>query len=179
MEHPLRETVCAGPLALTCRWEDGGLAGLTLGWSEACGPDPHPGPQPSTRMSPGGRALARALAAYVEEGRTDWPDPDTVLGIDLSGHTAFSRDVLEALRREVGPGERVTYGQLARMAGRPGAARAVGRVMAANRWPLLIPCHRVVGAGGGLTGFSGAGLPMKRYLLELEAKAGAASSHCM
>ncbi|MBF0512986.1 MAG: MGMT family protein, partial [Desulfovibrionaceae bacterium] len=52
-------------------------------------------------------------------------------------------------------------------AGRPGAARAVGRVMAANPFPLVLPCHRVVGAGMKLTGF-GPGLPMKKMLLELE-----------
>ncbi len=59
------------------------------------------------------------------------------------------------------------YGWLAARAGAPRSARAVGRVMAGNRFPLLYPCHRVIGADGKLVGF-GPGLPMKTYLLERE-----------
>jgi methylated-DNA-[protein]-cysteine S-methyltransferase len=65
------------------------------------------------------------------------------------------------------PGAVITYSELAARAGRPGAARAVGQVMATNRFPLLIPCHRVVGAGLRLHGYGG-GLGMKAWLLGAE-----------
>ncbi len=65
------------------------------------------------------------------------------------------------------PGETVTYAEVARCVGRPGAARAVGAAMARNPFPPLIPCYRVVGADGSLRGYAG-GLALKRRLLELE-----------
>lgn len=81
--------------------------------------------------------------------------------------TAFQQRVWEQLRR-IPYGETRTYGQIAVLAGSPKGARAAG--MACNRNPILIviPCHRVIGANGSLTGF-GAGLPMKEMLLALEA----------
>lgn len=66
-------------------------------------------------------------------------------------------------------GEVVSYGELARRLDMPGAARAVGGALRRNPTPLLVPCHRVVGAGGGLTGFA-AGPQVKRWLLEFERK---------
>lgn len=88
--------------------------------------------------------------------------------VDLGSVTAtFRRRVLETLRRDVGYGETVSYGELAVMAGRPGAARAVGSTMATNPVPLLVPCHRVLAAGGAIGGY-GAGLGTKRALLALE-----------
>ena len=77
----------------------------------------------------------------------------------------FQRVVVERLV-QVPRGRVVTYGELARMAGRPTAARAVGRVMSSNPCPILVPCHRVVAAGG-LGGY-GPGLDWKRALLRLE-----------
>jgi methylated-DNA-[protein]-cysteine S-methyltransferase len=64
-------------------------------------------------------------------------------------------------------GSTTTYGTLARQAGRPSAARAVGTVMNRNPVPIVLPCHRVVGANGALTGYAG-GLEVKRRLLQLE-----------
>ena len=64
-------------------------------------------------------------------------------------------------------GETTTYGELARHVGHPRAARAVGTVMNRNRIPIVLPCHRVVGSTGELTGYAG-GLDVKRALLELE-----------
>ena len=82
--------------------------------------------------------------------------------------TPFARDVLAALQ-QVPAGATVSYGELAARAGHPGAARAVGRVMAGNPLPLVVPCHRVVGANGALTGYSGAaGVATKKWLLEFE-----------
>lgn len=93
-------------------------------------------------------------------------DP-SALPIDLDGHTPFTRRVLEALRR-THPGEVLTYGHLAGLAGSPGAARAVGQVMARNPLPILIPCHRVV-ASNGPGGFSLFGsLATKERLMALE-----------
>ena len=90
------------------------------------------------------------------------------LPVDLSDVTPFTRTVLEVLR-QVRSGQTVSYGQLAVSAGRPGAARAVGRAMASNPLPIIIPCHRVIGAGGALTGYSGgAGLVTKQWLLQFE-----------
>ena len=69
---------------------------------------------------------------------------------------------------EIPFGETVSYGELARALGRPGAARAVGLANARNPIAVIVPCHRVIGAGGGLTGYGG-GLERKRLLLDLEA----------
>jgi O-6-methylguanine DNA methyltransferase len=87
------------------------------------------------------------------------------LDLDLQA-TGFSRSVLDELAR-VPYGELETYGALAAAAGYPGAARAVGGVMNRNPIAIVLPCHRIVGADGSLTGFGG-GLELKRTLLELE-----------
>jgi methylated-DNA-[protein]-cysteine S-methyltransferase len=78
----------------------------------------------------------------------------------------FARDVLRATGR-VGFGRTATYGQIAAKIGRPNAPRAVGRALGSNPIPIVIPCHRIIGASGGLTGYGG-GLPRKRTLLTLE-----------
>lgn len=95
-------------------------------------------------------------------------DPLDDLRLDLTAVTPFARRVYEALR-EVGPGQVVSYGQLALLVGSPGAARAVGRAMATNPVSLIVPCHRVIAASGGLTGFSAhGGVDTKARLLALE-----------
>jgi methylated-DNA-[protein]-cysteine S-methyltransferase len=78
----------------------------------------------------------------------------------------FARDVLRATGR-VGFGRTATYGQIAARIGRPAASRAVGRALGSNPIPIVIPCHRIIGATGALTGYGG-GLPRKRTLLTLE-----------
>ncbi|QDT18140.1 Methylated-DNA--protein-cysteine methyltransferase, constitutive [Alienimonas californiensis] len=86
--------------------------------------------------------------------------------------TPFARRVVAELRR-VPRGETVSYAELAARAGSPRGARAVGGVMRSNRTPLLVPCHRVVGAGGRLGGFSApTGIELKKRLLALEAAPG-------
>lgn len=80
--------------------------------------------------------------------------------------TAFQKQVWGALQR-IPFGQTQSYGQLAAALGRPGAARAVGRANATNPLCLLVPCHRVIGADGSLTGFA-FGEALKRRLLELE-----------
>src|ERR1700739_4260874 len=80
--------------------------------------------------------------------------------------TDFQRRVWSALR-DIPAGATVSYGQLAATIGRPAAVRAVGAANGANPIPIIVPCHRVIGADASLTGFGG-GLPLKKRLLELE-----------
>ncbi|TLZ55767.1 MAG: methylated-DNA--[protein]-cysteine S-methyltransferase [Methanobacteriota archaeon] len=86
--------------------------------------------------------------------------------VDLTGYTDFQRRVYEETRA-IPPGEVRTYGEIARAIGKPGASRAVGNALGRNPACIVIPCHRVVGANGGLGGFTG-GLRWKRALLRLE-----------
>lgn len=88
------------------------------------------------------------------------------LPLDLSQGTAFQQRVWAACA-QIPYGETVSYRELARRAGLPGRARGVGQAMARNPLPLVVPCHRVVGADGRLVGFGG-GLALKRRLLALE-----------
>ena len=91
--------------------------------------------------------------------------------IRLPEMTPFRRQIVEATRG-IGYGQTLSYGELALQAGHPGAARAVGTVMSSNRFPILIPCHRVLAAGGKLGGYtSPAGTKLKERLLEMEARA--------
>ncbi len=86
----------------------------------------------------------------------------------LEGLSEFQQNILRACR-SIAYGSTVSYGELASRAGHSGAARAVGSVMARNRHPLIIPCHRVVAAGNRLGGFSScSGTELKRAMLELE-----------
>ena len=90
--------------------------------------------------------------------------------ISLDSKTEFARAILTALRK-VKPGRTVSYGELAKMAGRDSASRAVGTVMANNDLPLIIPCHRVLRSDGKIGGFSAAGgILTKQRMLDLEAK---------
>ncbi len=108
--------------------------------------------------------LGRAVALLAEYFAGRNPDLSS-LPLDLAG-TPFQRQVWEELRK-VPPGRTLTYGELARRLGKPGAARAVGQALRANPLPLFIPCHRVTAAGGRLGGYS-AGPERKRWLLALE-----------
>jgi methylated-DNA-[protein]-cysteine S-methyltransferase len=104
--------------------------------------------------------VRRELAEYFEGRRRDFDLP-----LDLRV-APFHEAVLHELAR-VPYGQVDTYGHLAALVGRPKAARAVGTVMNRNPIPIVLPCHRIVGANGSLTGYAG-GLLTKRRLLELE-----------
>jgi len=105
----------------------------------------------------------RELEEYAAGTRERFEVP-----FELEG-THFQCEVWRALF-EIPFGQVRTYGEVARALGRPGAARAVGAAAGRNPLPVIIPCHRLVGSGGSLTGFS-AGIDVKRKLLELEGAA--------
>jgi methylated-DNA-[protein]-cysteine S-methyltransferase len=119
-----------------------------------------PPPPPESRVDPA--ALADRFSAFFAGEDVDFGN----VPIDLEWATPFQRAVADALRT-VARGTVVSYGELAALAGRPGAARAAGSFCAHNRFMLIVPCHRVVGAAG-LGGYGSAGLDTKRRLLALE-----------
>ena len=102
------------------------------------------------------------LAEYFEGRRRAFDLPLAPSGTD------FQRRVWRALAA-IPYGTTISYGELARRVGNPRAARAVGLANGANPLPIVVPCHRVIGANGSLTGFGG-GLPIKRALLALETR---------
>ena len=105
--------------------------------------------------------IAAAIRAYFD-GDIRAVD---ALAVD-GGGTDFQRTAWDALRR-IPPGEVRTYGQMAALLGRPNAARAIGSANALNPISLVVPCHRLVGSTGALTGYGG-GIERKRWLLEHE-----------
>jgi methylated-DNA-[protein]-cysteine S-methyltransferase len=104
--------------------------------------------------------VRRQLSEYFAGERRDFDVPLAMAG------TPFQRSVWGALR-EIRYGETTSYGELARRLGRPSATRAVGLANGRNPIAVIVPCHRVVGSDGSLTGYGG-GLERKRLLLELE-----------
>jgi O-6-methylguanine DNA methyltransferase len=122
----------------------------------------HELPRPRKPDGSDSHPLAWRLQRYFGGERIDFVDVE----LDLSWATPFQRAVAEALR-EIPYGESVTYGELAALAGHPNAQRAAGTFCARNRFPLIVPCHRVVAAGG-LGSFGSLGTEYKRRLLALE-----------
>ena len=106
--------------------------------------------------------LPNRLQRYFNGDMVLFPDR-----IDLSGATTFHRAVWDATL-SIPYGETRTYAWVAQQIGKPRALRAVGRALARNPFPIIVPCHRVVSSNGDLGGFSG-GLALKKRLLELEA----------
>jgi len=104
----------------------------------------------------------RQLQAYFRGERKDFQLPLALVG------TAFQLRVWQRLR-EIPYGETISYGQLAREIGQPQASRAVGLANGSNPIPIIIPCHRVIGSNGKLTGYGG-GLPIKEKLLAFESR---------
>jgi methylated-DNA-[protein]-cysteine S-methyltransferase len=104
--------------------------------------------------------VERQLAEYFAGERTSFELPTAVTG------SAFQRRVW-GLLHEIPYGQTTTYGEIARELGGPTLARKVGNAVGHNPLSVIVPCHRVVGAGGELTGYAG-GLERKRFLLELE-----------
>ncbi|MBW2059976.1 MAG: methylated-DNA--[protein]-cysteine S-methyltransferase [Deltaproteobacteria bacterium] len=115
---------------------------------------------PESRLLPSVVDAASQIQEYLEGKRKIFD-----LALDVRG-TDFQKETWQALR-EIPYGRTMTYGEVARSIGRLKAARAVGRACGANPIGVVIPCHRVLGSGGQLTGFGG-GLDWKRWLLDLE-----------
>jgi len=116
--------------------------------------------EPPAAIAAAVAALVRLLSGQAEDLRH--------VEIDLAGLPDFQRDVLE-LTRAIPAGETRTYGEIAASLGSPGAARAVGRALGANPIPIVIPCHRVLAAGGRSGGFSApGGASTKLRILEIE-----------
>lgn len=110
--------------------------------------------------------LRQMFEAYAEGEIIDF----SRVKIILPPMTDFRLKIVMATRR-IGYGQTVTYGELARRAGHPGAARAVGTVMSTNRFPILIPCHRVLASGGKIGGYTApAGIELKQRMLQMEAR---------
>ncbi len=107
-------------------------------------------------------ALNTALERYFAGVRETFD----AIPIDFEGATVFRRAVWEGARR-VPWGETTSYGGLAKLIGRPKAARAVGQALGANPVPIIVPCHRFIAGDGSIGGF-GAGLDWKRELLRVE-----------
>ena len=114
--------------------------------------------------TPPSDSLGGQLQAFAAGSRVDFSHVE----VDLRDRTTLHRRVIECCRR-IPIGQTLTYGKLAARVGAPRAARAVGNIMAANRVPLIVPCHRVVAASGSNGGYScGEGVRTKLRLLEME-----------
>jgi len=112
-------------------------------------------------IAPAPAEMKKELLEYAQGKRRVFDLP-----LDWSLIKPFQRAVL-TVANKIPFGETRTYGWVAHQIGKPHAARAVGRALATNPIPLILPCHRVVGSNGSLTGYGG-GLPLKKKLLEME-----------
>lgn len=127
----------------------------------------HPKARPVVDLPP---AIAHAVAGIRALLGGEARDLSDIV-LDERGIPEFRRQV-HALTRAIPPGQTRTYGEIALALGQPGAARAVGRAEGDNPFPPIVPCHRVMGAGGEPTGFSApGGVETKRRLLLIEARA--------
>ncbi|QHE87349.1 methylated-DNA--[protein]-cysteine S-methyltransferase [Hydrogenophaga sp. BPS33] len=149
-QGPLGAMVLAAtPRGLSGVWFDGQRHGPdTSGW----------------RRDPAHPVLLQAieqLAQYFDGRRTQFELP-----LDLQGGTPFQQQVWQALLR-IAPGDTTSYGSLSAAIGKPAAVRALGAAVGRNPMSIVVPCHRVLGANGSLTGYAG-GLERKTALLSLE-----------
>ncbi len=151
-------------------WSDGRLLRLTFGHPSAASATASIEVDLNLSVSPADQIpawiveLAGRLQSYAAGHAERFDD----VPLDLSYLSNFQARVVRVCRK-IGRGRVRSYGELAAAAGSPGASRAVGSTMARNRFPIIIPCHRVVAAGGAIGGFSARdGINLKRRMLELE-----------
>ncbi|MEU9267043.1 methylated-DNA--[protein]-cysteine S-methyltransferase [Streptomyces sp. NPDC048251] len=143
-----------GPLTLVA--DDGVLCGLYMTEQRHRPPEENFGPRDDTLFGDAEEQLEAYFAGELKE-----------FSLELRLHgTPFQRSVWDGLRK-IPYGETRTYGELAEALGNPTASRAVGLANGRNPIGIIVPCHRVIGAGGGLTGYGG-GLDRKRRLLDFE-----------
>lgn len=122
-------------------------------------PDAVEGPPP-----PSARTAVDGIVALLDGARHDLAS----IPLDLSGVPEFHRRAYE-VARAIPPGKTVTYGEIAHRLGMPGSAQAVGQAMGQNPFPIIVPCHRVLAAGGKDGGFSAhGGVATKRRMLVIE-----------
>jgi methylated-DNA-[protein]-cysteine S-methyltransferase len=145
----------SGGFRVAVQWEKGKARKIILNPQTNLEDNPSPPPQV--------KRFFKDLKDYLAGKEVHFALP-----IDWGVLSSFARKVSRELAK-TRCGDVLSYAELAGRVGNPGAARSVGRVMAGNPFPLVIPCHRVTGADGSLTGFS-AGLELKASLLELEQK---------
>jgi methylated-DNA-[protein]-cysteine S-methyltransferase len=119
--------------------------------------------------SPAVQAAIDAVVALTSGAAAERTGADlAAITLDLEELPDFDREVY-AVARTIAPGETLTYGEIAARIGEPGAAREVGQALGRNRIPIIVPCHRVVAAGGKTGGFSATGgVDTKLRLLEIE-----------
>lgn len=135
-----------------------GLCGL---WFEGQRHQPDPSDWPAASQHPLLQQARQQLQDYFAGRRTVFD-----VALDMQGGTAFQQAVWQALLK-IPSGSYSSYGALAARIGQPAAARAVGAAVGRNPLSIFVPCHRVLGAGGTLTGYAG-GLARKQALLQLE-----------
>ena len=150
-----------GTLVLAGDAEGGRLTGLRLIWLPGGSGTFRPGPDWVKDAKPFGEVI-RQLRDYFSGRRAEFDLPLTPEG------TPFQQEVWRAVAA-IPYGETRSYGDIARQIGRADAVRAVGAANGQNPLPIVIPCHRVVGSDGRLTGYGG-GLPLKKRLLALESR---------
>lgn len=156
---PLVKARWPGPLgAMIVAATGKGVAGV---WFEGQRHMPDPSAWPDEPQHPHIRAAVTQLAQYFEGKRAAFDLP-----LDLAAGTPFQQSVWRALLA-IPHGATTNYGALSTGLGAPGAARAVGAAVGRNPVSIVVPCHRVLGSGGALTGYAG-GLERKTALLKLE-----------
>lgn len=152
-----RVLLAASDVGLAGLWFEGQRHGPLAAWSDLEEPPGRPDPS----RHPVVQAADRQLQDYFAGRRQGFDLP-----LDLRHGTPFQRQVWQALH-EIPTGRTASYAELAQRIGAPQAARAVGAAVGRNPISIIVPCHRVLGAGGALTGYAG-GLDRKRALLVLE-----------
>lgn len=150
-------------------WNDQGLVGAQLpdaapGASWARLRRRHPEAVEADPPPPEHQRTVERILDLLNGGRDDLID----VVLDYAVVSDFNRRVYE-VARAVPPGETITYGEIAKAVGEPGAARVIGKAMGDNPWPIIVPCHRVLGADGKPGGFSSpGGVETKARLLTIE-----------
>lgn len=162
------ETIIVEPLVLYLSWQNNEICNIELNWSALAESIVAKNIESNVAFGASintafGEKIRQKLKAYLGGESVTWGD----LPLAMHKQSAFTHSVLMQLAK-IPHGQSLSYSQLADLVGSPRAARAVGSVMANNHWPLILPCHRVLRSDGKLGGFSGAGLPMKSWLLHLE-----------
>jgi methylated-DNA-[protein]-cysteine S-methyltransferase len=153
-----------GSIGLVVRlWShDDGVISMRVEWPT--------GPRPESRARATPTEASQADLDTIRSALAEWPRPTRH---DWTGHPAFPRSGTRFQRLTwqalctLAPGETISYAELARRIGRPGATRAVGQAVGANPWAPLVPCHRVIAGDGSLGGYAG-GQSLKAALLRIE-----------